>query len=91
MIYNEIVLVTLTKKQKKRKNMIVNNKNKTTHAKTKVQGVRAHITVPFASTKRGKTRLVLITGNNERVELNGRQVNSLVRVINSAKSVSAKR
>lgn len=69
--------------------MIVTNKTKrTTFAKTAVQGVRAHVVVPFASTKKG-TKLVIVEGE-KRIELNGRQVNALTRIINSAKKTASR-
>jgi len=68
---------------------VTNNKKRTAFAKTAVQGVRAHIVVPFASTKRA-TKLVIVEGE-KRIELNGRQVNALSRVIGSTKKAASKR
>jgi len=69
--------------------IVTNSKKRTTFAKTTVQGVRAHIVVPFASTKRA-TKLVIVEGD-KRIELNGRQVNAISRVIGSTKKASSKR
>lgn len=68
---------------------ITNTKKRTTFAKTAVQGVRAHVVVPFASTKKA-TKLVIVEGE-KRIELNGRQVNALTRIITATKRAASRR
>jgi hypothetical protein len=68
---------------------ITNTKKRTAFAKTAVQGVRAHVVVPFVSTKKA-TKLVIVEGE-KRIELNGRQVNALIRIITATKRAASHR
>lgn len=65
---------------------ITNNKKRTNYAKFELQGVRGFIVAPFASSKKA-TKLVLVEGD-KRIRLNGRQVNTLTKLIRTAKRAS---